>query len=111
MARVNQIRAENPALQIYDNLEFYDSKNDMILCYGKKTADGSNIIVTVVNLDPFNAQEDLIRLPVWEFGIEEWQTYQVKDLLTGEKYYWKGPSNYVRLDPNNRPAHIFLLTK
>jgi starch synthase (maltosyl-transferring) len=111
VGQVNRLRRENPALQDYDNLEFYDTKNDMILCYGKRTPDLSNIIITVVNLDPFHPQEDFVTLPVWKFDIEEWQTYQMRDLLTGEKYYWKGSRNYVRLDPHTCPAHVFLLKK
>ncbi|MFH1801175.1 MAG: alpha-1,4-glucan--maltose-1-phosphate maltosyltransferase [Candidatus Omnitrophota bacterium] len=111
IAQVNDIREANPSLQDYENLEFFDSRNETILCYGKRTADNSNIIIVVVNLDPFRIQEDLIRLPLQKFGIEDWQTYQMKDLLTGEKYYWKGPENFVRLDPQKIPAHIFLLKK
>ncbi len=111
IAQVNHIRRENPALQDYDNLEFYDTRNEMILEYGKRTPDNANIIVTVVNLDPNHAQEDFVTLPLRKFGIEDWQTYQMRDLLTGEKYYWKGPRNYVRLDPKAVPAHIFLLKK
>ncbi len=109
--RANHIRRENPALQEYANLEFYDSRSDAILCYGKRTPDNSNILVVVVNLDPFNIREDLVGLPLWKLGIGDGQTYQMMDLLTGEKYDWEGPENYVRLDPKKMPAHIFLLNK
>lgn len=109
IAKVNQIRLQNPALQDYENLEFYESKNDSILCYGKRTADHSNMIVVVMNLDPFNPHEDLISLPLWKFGIGEDQLYQAEDLLAGVKYNWCGPSNYIRLDPQVMPAHIFLI--
>jgi starch synthase (maltosyl-transferring) len=30
----------------------------------------------------------------------------VTDLLTGARYGWRGPTNYVRLDPNTLPAHV-----
>jgi len=109
IARVNRIRRDNPALQTYKNLEFYESRNENILCYGKRTPDNTNIIVVVVNLDPFHTQEDSVTIPIWKFGIEDWQTYQMKDLITGEKYYWKGSTNYVRLDPYFEPVHIFRL--
>ena len=33
------------------------------------------------------------------------------DLLGGEHYYWRGPWNYVRLDPHVIPAHIFRITQ
>lgn len=111
VSRINQIRAENPALQAYKNLQFFHTHNDAILCYGKRTPDDSNIIVVVVNLDPFHAQEDTVSLPVRDFGLEDWQAYQVKDLITGQKYDWRGPNNYVRLDPAVEPAHIFRLKK
>ncbi|MDP3919428.1 MAG: alpha-1,4-glucan--maltose-1-phosphate maltosyltransferase [Candidatus Omnitrophota bacterium] len=106
IARVNRIRRENAALHSYKNLEFYGSCNDNILCYGKRTEDNGNIIIVVVNLDPFHVHEDLVTLPLWKFGIEDWQTFQVKDLITGDKYYWKGPANYIRLDPQAEPVHI-----
>lgn len=111
VARMNRIRAENPALQKYKNLEFYESRNDAILCYGKRTADNSNRIVVVVNLDPFHTQEDLMTLPLSKLGIQEGETYRAKDLLTGTVYDWKGSSQYVRLDPKTMPAHIFLIKK
>lgn len=111
IARINQIRAQNSALHDYKNLQFFHTCNGNILCYGKKTPDCSNIIIVVVNLDPFHVHEDLVSLPIWDFGIEGWQTYQMRDLITGEKYYWKGEHNYVRLDPGYEPAHIFQLRK
>ena len=59
VVQVNRIRQENPALQIYDNLRFYPSDHEQLLCYGKSSADGSNIIVVVLNLDPFAPHEGL----------------------------------------------------
>jgi hypothetical protein len=33
-------------------------------------------------------------------------TIEVHDLISGERYYWRGASNYVRLEPESRVAHI-----
>jgi len=110
IARINTIRRENPSLQEYKNLEFYETHHENMLCCGKRTMDNSNMIVVVVNLDPFATHEDMVTLPLWKFGIEEWSFYQMHDLLTGAKYSWRGPSNFVRLDPQQNPAHIFLVT-
>ncbi len=33
--------------------------------------------------------------------------FQVHDLLTGARYLWQGARNYVRLDPQRAPAHVF----
>ncbi|WP_349827020.1 alpha-1,4-glucan--maltose-1-phosphate maltosyltransferase [Brevibacterium litoralis] len=39
-------------------------------------------------------------------GSVEDDTFTVHDLLTGEEWTW-GRENYVRLDPRERPAHVF----
>ncbi|MCC6312404.1 MAG: alpha-1,4-glucan--maltose-1-phosphate maltosyltransferase, partial [Thermomicrobiales bacterium] len=52
VARINRIRRDHLALHEYANLRFFGSEDDNILCYGKTTADLSDIIVVVVNLDP-----------------------------------------------------------
>jgi starch synthase (maltosyl-transferring) len=110
IAQVNRIRRENPALHLYDNLRFYtNGNNDNIIAYGKATPDGANRILVVVNLDPFNTQESWIGVPYWEWGFGPDQPYYVHDLLSGATYTWHGEYNYVRLDPYQQPAHIFLV--
>jgi len=32
--------------------------------------------------------------------------YRMVDLLTGSRFTWQGPRNYVELRPNEVPAHI-----
>jgi starch synthase (maltosyl-transferring) len=111
IGRVNRIRRENPALQLYTNLRFFNGgSNENLLVYGKTTPRQDNIIVVVVNLDPNNAQDSWIGLPYWEWGIGVDESYQVEDLLTDQVYTWQGEYNYVRLDPAIQPAHIFKIT-
>ena len=105
---INQIRRNNPALQLYDNLRFYfNGNNDNIIIYGKATPDGENRVLVVANLDPFNAQDSWVGVPYSEWGFAADEPYQVHDLLTNETYTWHGEYNYVRLDPRRQPAHIF----
>jgi starch synthase (maltosyl-transferring) len=33
--------------------------------------------------------------------------YQVHDLLSDARYTWRGSQNYVELNPEVQPAHIF----
>ncbi len=106
VARVNRIRRENPALHGYDNLRFCGSDNDQIVAYYKATPDASNIVVCAVNLDPFWTQSAWLDVPVDQWGITGDQPYVVHDLLTDERYTWRGRYNWVRLDPTVRPAHI-----
>ena len=107
VTRINRVRHQNPALQLYDNLRFYASDNDQLLVYGKATPDRSNIVVCVVNLDPFWPQSGWLEVPLWEWGIGGDQPYIMHDLLTGDRFTWHGSWNWVRLDPNFQPAHIF----
>jgi starch synthase (maltosyl-transferring) len=53
ITRLNQIRRQNKALQSNERLHFHPTDNPSLICYSKRTADGSNTILVVVNLDPF----------------------------------------------------------
>lgn len=107
ITRLNLVRRTNRALQLYDNLRFYPADNDAILCYGKMTPARDNIIVVVVNLDPHQKQHSFVELPIEQFGTMEGDAYQVHDLLSDSRYIWHGRRNYVELDPEIQPAHIF----
>ncbi|HYY88288.1 MAG TPA: maltotransferase domain-containing protein, partial [Chloroflexota bacterium] len=105
--RVNRIRRENPALQLYDNLRFYGTDNDQVLAYGKATPDGSNVILCVVNLDPYWSQSAWLDVPIQDWGLGADASYVVHDLLNDARYPWRGRRNWVRLDPRVQPAHVF----
>jgi starch synthase (maltosyl-transferring) len=107
ITRLNQIRRENRALQVYDNLRFYPAENDAILFYGKMTPARDNIILIAVNLDPHVLQTAFVHVPIEEFGGMESDTYEVHDLLSDARYIWHGRRNYVALHPEVQPAHIF----
>jgi len=107
VTKLNKIRNENRALHEYTNLKFYAAESDNVLFYGKMTPARDNIILAVVNLDPYRAHSAYLHVPVEEFGFLEGDTYQVHDLLSGERYLWRGSRNYIELDPFIRPAHIF----
>lgn len=107
IARINQIREQNRALHEYANLRFYPADNANVLFYGKMTVSRDNIILVVVNLDPYHRHDSYVHVPLHEFGWMEGETYQVHDLITDERYTWSGSRNYVALDPHRAPAHVF----
>jgi starch synthase (maltosyl-transferring) len=106
VARVNQVRRENQALHYDDRLRFHPTDNAQLLCYSKTTADRSNRILVVVNLDPSRMQEGWVSVPVDDFGLTGRDGYVVRDLLTDERFTWHHDWNFVRLVPDERPAHI-----
>jgi starch synthase (maltosyl-transferring) len=109
IARVNLIRNENPALQGDAVPAFQPVDNDQLIAWTKSTDDLSNVILVVVNLDPHYAQSGWVDLPLAALGLPAYDPYQVEDLLTGMRFTWTGPRNYVRLDPAALPAHILAL--
>jgi len=111
IARVNRCRRENPALQTTWNLRFCDVDNSQLLAYGKVSDDGSNMILTVVNLDPVYTQSGWVTVPLADWGIGPDQPFLVHDLLNDQTYIWQGERNYVQLDPQTMPAHLFAIRK
>jgi starch synthase (maltosyl-transferring) len=106
IARVNTIRNENPALQQDWTLKFHSTDNDQLICYSKESEDRSNLLVTVINLDPHHTQAGFVVLPLDELEIPLDRPFEAEDLLTGERYLWQGPRNYVELRPSAIPGHI-----
>ena len=106
IARVNAIRHEHPALQRDWGLRFHATDNPRLLSYSKRSEDGTDIVLVVVNLDPLNMQHGFVQLPLADWNLSPDATVRVQDLLTTERYFWRGEWNYVRLDPQSQPAHI-----
>ena len=117
IARVNDIRRAHPALQQNDTLAFHETENPAFLWFSK-TAPGplrgtrptyEERVFVVVNTDPHWMQHGRIQMPIRELGIGPHQSYVVEDLLDEARYVWQGAWNYVKLDPTERVAHIFVI--
>jgi starch synthase (maltosyl-transferring) len=98
--KINQIRKENLALQGDWSLRVHATDNDQLLAYSKE--EGENLILVAVNLDPRNAQAGWV-----DFAPGEGRSYEVEDLLGGGRYTWHGRRNFVSLNPQTLPAHVF----
>jgi starch synthase (maltosyl-transferring) len=109
ITQLNQIRQQNKALQSNERLHFHETDNPLLICYSKQTADGSNRILTIVNLDSSLVQTGFVTLDMSVLGMGADDPFVVEDLLSGASYRWQGPRNYVALRPAEAPAHIFKL--
>jgi starch synthase (maltosyl-transferring) len=107
IAQVNRIRREHPALQSNEGLEFHPVDNEHLLCFSKSDSLRRDTLLMVVNLDPHHTQTGWVELPTRQWNIESQHGYQVHDLLSDEWFLWEGSRNYVILDPQRTPAHIF----
>jgi starch synthase (maltosyl-transferring) len=106
---LNMIRRSNLALHSNLSLHFHSTENPNLLCYSKSTPGFENTVLVAINLDPFHVQDGWVDLDLDRIGIEPDQDFFVDDLLTATRYTWHGPRNYVRLNPEFQPAHVFLV--
>jgi starch synthase (maltosyl-transferring) len=106
ITRVNAIRKENAALQNDWSIRFHSTENEQLISYSKESDDRSNLILVVVNLEPHYTQSGFVTLPLAELEIPVDRGYEAEDLLTGARYLWNGPRNYVELNPSRLPGHI-----
>ncbi|MGH9303539.1 MAG: maltotransferase domain-containing protein [Acidimicrobiales bacterium] len=66
-----------------------------------------DVIIAVVNLDSRHVQSGWLELDLHALGLRENEAFEVHDLLTDARYRWKGAWNFVLLDPDAVPAHVF----
>ena len=106
IARVNRIRRENAALQQDRTLTFHETDNPYLLCYSKTSPDGANAIIVVVNLDWAHTQSGWVTLDLRALELEPGKTFEAEDLLSGGRFLWQAPRDYVELVPGSLPGHI-----
>jgi starch synthase (maltosyl-transferring) len=109
LAALNAIRRTHPALQRATNVEFPEAEHAHILWYAKRGDTPAATLLIAVNLDPHHAQETMVHVPLELLGLDETTPFDVEDLLSGERYTWRGRRNYVRLDPATRVGQILRL--
>jgi len=109
---LNAIRRRSPALRQLRDLHFHHTDKEAVIAYSKsdRNARGSNTVVVVANLDPHHTQEATVSLDMPQLGLDWHESVPVRDELTGETYHW-GRTNYVRLEPGHRPAHILTVLR
>jgi starch synthase (maltosyl-transferring) len=106
---INRARKDHPALQSTWNLDFCTIHDPNLLAYLKATDDLSDILLTVVNLDPNQKHSGFVQLPKGRLGLRDRINVKIHDLMTDEHYTWTQEWNYVELDPYKMPFHLFKL--
>jgi starch synthase (maltosyl-transferring) len=101
------VRHENPCLHDNQSLTFHPTDNDSLICYSKRR--GDNCILCIVNLDPHHRQAGHVTLDLEALYLRPEAQFQVHDQISDARYLWNGARNYVELDPQSLPAHVFLV--
>jgi len=96
---LNRIRRENPALHSHLGLSFHNAWNESVMFFEKATVDRENVVLVAISLDPGAAQEADIEIPLWKFGLSDYDTLRAEDLMRGRELVWSGKYQRIRLDP------------
>jgi starch synthase (maltosyl-transferring) len=107
--RLNEARRHFRALQLYDNLRFHHCAHDQLLCFSKCTADFSERLLIIINLNAHQSAAGMVDLQMNELGLAEDASYEVTDWMHGQSYRWQGRSNYVELNPQGTSMHLFAI--
>ena len=62
-------------------------------------------------MDVHHRHSGWLDLDLAALGVGEAERFQVHDEVSEARYHWIGPRNYVELDPNVMPAHVFRVRK
>jgi starch synthase (maltosyl-transferring) len=107
ITRLNRIRRDNPALHSHLGVSFLPAWNDRVLWYRKATAERDNVLLIAVSLDPHEAQEVTLELPLWEFGMPDHGRLELTDLMSDRPFSLAGKHQRIRLDPDDLPFAIW----
>jgi starch synthase (maltosyl-transferring) len=105
---VNGLRRENAALQ-GNLITMHPTDNEQLLAFSKRTADGANVVLVVVDLDVHHRHAGTIDLDLAALGVGPDEAFVVHDQLADARYRWQGGRAYVELDPDVMPAAVFVL--
>ncbi|MEO6121326.1 MAG: alpha-1,4-glucan--maltose-1-phosphate maltosyltransferase [Acidimicrobiales bacterium] len=105
---LNDARRRHPALQRLRTIAFHGSSNPSVIAYSKHTEDRRDVVLVVVNLDPFATQEALLDLDLGRLGLPWDQPVVADDELSAESFTWLGPNPFVRLSAD-QAAHVLHL--
>lgn len=110
ITKINETRGAQEALQQTKNIKFCQVENDNLIAFYKWNDDRTNEILVVISLDPNNAQQGQVQLPMEDLGIDQGQEIKINDIIPNHSYTWNQEWNFIELHPK-MPFHIFKISK
>jgi starch synthase (maltosyl-transferring) len=99
IARLNRMRAENPALHSHLGLSFLPCDNERVMAYEKATPGRDNALVVVVSLDPHAPQPAAFEVAPWRWGLPDNAALLAENLLGEATEVWRGAWRSATLTP------------
>ena len=110
IARLNRLRRAHPALQTHLGVKFHEAWNDQVLFYSKATPDRASVLLVAVSLDPHQGQHAELDIPLGDFGLPDGGAVEVEELMSGDRFIWRGRRQRWYFDPTHLPFAIWHLT-
>lgn len=107
ITRLNAIRRQHPALQSHLGLRFHVADNPQVLFYGKSSPAQPGTILVAVSLDPHRPQEAFMQLPLDELGVADGDPLEVEELMSGQRFIWRGRRQHWYFEPRQLPFAIW----
>jgi starch synthase (maltosyl-transferring) len=98
ITKLNEIRRRNAGLQSHLGIRFHAAFDDQVLFFSKTAEDG-NVVLAAICLDPFNAHQFRIELPLWLFELPDGAGVAATDLMRDFEFTWRGKFQDVTLHP------------
>lgn len=97
---LNRIRRDNPAFHSHLGLTLLPAWNDQVLFFEKASQGRENVVLVAISLDPHNAQEADVELPLHSFNLPDHGVLPAEDLIGGHRFSWTGKWQRLRLAPD-----------
>ncbi len=107
ITELNRIRRQHPALHQLRRIRFHSVADGRVIAFSKHTADRSDVVLVIVNLDPGAPRSARLTLSLSLLGIRPGASFRVHDLLQGGTEVWNGRRQLVRLGAEPAPALIY----
>ena len=113
LAELNSIRRAHRSLRRMRSLAFHPTESDQVIAYSHHAAasagQAADTVIVIANLRPDDVVETMVHLDAGALGVDPNTPFGVVDLLSDERWTWNAGPNYVRLDPDERVAHVFAI--
>ncbi|MCA1696041.1 MAG: alpha-1,4-glucan--maltose-1-phosphate maltosyltransferase, partial [Actinobacteria bacterium] len=112
VATLNGIRRRHrDAIAQLRTLRLHAVDNERLLVVSRASADATDVLLLIVNLDPLEAQEGNVQLDLKALGLSEDVSFLVHDELADDVREWRGSGQRIRLDPARAVAHVLHLRR
>ncbi|WP_336249925.1 alpha-1,4-glucan--maltose-1-phosphate maltosyltransferase [Stomatohabitans albus] len=109
---VNGWRHTYPHFQHLTNVWFHGADHDDVLVFSKHDPNGGDPLLAVIHMGANEPINTWVHLDLQRLGLPEQASYKVRDLVSGNTWFWHGAHNPVSLNPwNGAPMHLFDLSQ